>query len=209
MIKRNAFPFVCAVLLACVAGVAQADPVAQADSVAQADPSATVILVAKPELRADPVFGSTILVVTSIGGDQHAGFIINHPTSVTLGKMFPENGPSQKVVDPIYLGGPVDADVIFALVRGSESPGKGSFQLLPGIFAAISGNTVDHVIASDPEDARFLAGLVVWKPGELQDEIKRGLWYVLEPDPALVLPRRTEGLWEELARRSKIAADAI
>jgi putative transcriptional regulator len=198
MLKRNAVPIAFAVLLACFAGLAQAGEHSQAQ-----------ILVAKPALGADPVFGSTILVAIPIGGDQHAGFIVNRPTSVTLGSVFPGNGPSQKVVDPIYLGGPVDSDEIFALVQGSESPGKGSIELLPGIFAAISGNTVDRVIASDPEDARFLAGLVVWKPGELQDEIKQGLWYVLEPDPALVLPRRTEGLWEELARRSKIAADAI
>ena len=197
MSKRNVLPVVLAVLLACFGGLAKAQP------------SGTMVLVAKPELRADPVFGSTILVVTAIGGEQHAGFIVNRPTSVTLGSVFPENGPSQKVVDPIYLGGPVDSDVIFALVRGSESPGKGSIQLLPGIFVAISANTVGRVIASDPERARFLAGLVVWKPGELQEEIKRGLWYVLEPDPALVLPGRTEGLWEELARSSKIAAEAI
>ena len=197
MSKKRLVPVAVAVLLACFAGLAQA-----------ADLSKTVILVAKPELRADPIFGSAILVATSIGGEQHAGFIVNHPTSVTLASVFPGDGPAQKVVDPIYLGGPVDSDVIFALVR-SESPGQGSIQLMPGVFAALNGKAVDRAIASDPERARFLAGLVVWKPGELQEEIKQGLWYVLEPDPALVLPSSTDGLWEELARRSKIADEAI
>jgi putative transcriptional regulator len=198
MMKRNAVPIAFALLLACFAPLAQA-----------ADLSRTVILVAKPELRADPVFGSSILVVTSIGGEQHAGFIVNRPTSVTLGSVFPGDGPAQKVVDPIYLGGPVDSDVIFALVQGSNGPGKGSIQLMPGVFAALNSQAVDRLIASDPERTRFLAGLVVWKPGELNEEIKQGMWYVLEADPALVLPASTEGLWEELARRSKIAAEAI
>lgn len=198
MSQKRFVPVAIAALLACFAGLAQS-----------ADLSKTVILVAKPELRADPVFGSAILVATSIGGEQHAGFIVNRPTSVTLGSVFPGDGPAQKVVDPIYLGGPVDADVVFALVQRSESPGKGSIQLMPGVFAALNGKAVDRVIASDPENTRFLAGLVVWKPSELEEEIKQGLWYVLEPDPALVLPRSTEGLWEELARRSKIAAEAI
>jgi len=196
--KRNVLPILAAVLLGCFAGLAQ-----------PADLSKTVMLVAKPELRADPVFGSAILVVTSIGGEQHAGFIVNRPTSVTLGSVFPDNGPSQKVLDPIYLGGPVDSDVIFALVQRSESPGKGSIQLMPGVFAALNGNAVDRAIVSDPERTRFLAGMVVWKPGELREEITQGLWYVLEPDPALVLPRSTEGLWETLARRLKIADEAI
>jgi putative transcriptional regulator len=198
MSRRNVLPIVAAFFLACFAGLAQA-----------ADLSRTVILVAKPELRADPIFGSAILVVTSIGGEQHAGFIVNHPTSVTLGSVFPEDGPAQKVVNPIYVGGPVDSEVIFALVQGGEGPGKGSIQLMPGVFAALNSQAVDRAIAADPERTRFLAGLVVWKPGELRDEIKQGLWYVLEADPALILPASTEGLWEELARRSKIAAEAI
>jgi len=198
MSRRNVLPIVAAFFLACLAGFAQA-----------ADLSRTVILVAKPELRADPIFGSAILVVTSIGGEQHAGFIVNHPTSVTLGSVFPEDGPAQKVVNPIYVGGPVDSEVIFALVQGGEGPGKGSIQLMPGVFAALNSQAVDRAIAADPERTRFLAGLVVWKPGELRDEIKQGLWYVLEADPALILPASTEGLWEELARRSKIAAEAI
>jgi len=196
--KKTVLPLVLAVVLGCLAGLAQ-----------PADLSRTVILVAKPELRADPLFGSAILVATSIGGERHAGLIVNRPTSVTLGSIFPGDGPSRKVVDPIYLGGPVDSDVMFALVGRSESPGKGSIQLLPGIFLALNGSAVDRVIASDPERTRVLAGMVVWQPRELHDEIKQGLWYVLEPDPALVLPKSPEGLWEELARRSKIAADAI
>ena len=113
------------------------------------------------------------------------------------------------MVDPIYLGGPVDSEVIFALESRSDSPGKGSIQLMPGLFAAINEKAVSRAMASDPEHARFLAGLVVWKPGELEQEIKQGLWYVLEPDPSVVLRKSTDGLWEELARRSKIAAEAI
>jgi putative transcriptional regulator len=186
-----------AVLAACFAGPARADP------------ATTVVLVAKPELRADPVFGSAILVATSIGGEQHIGFIVNRPTQVTAGSVFPQDKPAQKVADPIYLGGPVDTDVIFALVQRSDGVGKGSFQLAPGVYAAINGEAVDRAIAADPEHTRLLAGLVVWKPGELQEEIRQGLWYVLDADPALVVPGSTEGLWEELARRSKISADAI
>jgi putative transcriptional regulator len=187
-----------ALVMACSAGLAQA-----------ADLSRTLILVAKPELRADPVFGASILVVTWIGGDQHLGFIVNRPTAVSAGSMFPGDGAAQKLVDPIYLGGPVSSEAVFALVRGNQSPGKGSMQLVPGVFLAISEQAVDRAVASDPARTRLLAGLVAWKPGELEQEIKRGYWYVLEPEASLVLPNSTDGLWEELARRSKIAAEAI
>jgi putative transcriptional regulator len=173
-----------------------------------ADLSEAVILVAKPELR-DNVYGATILIATPLGRDQHMGFIINRPTQFTLGKMFPDHGPSQKVADPVYLGGPFNTQLIFALVQRPESPGGTSIELMPGLYAAFDGATVDGIIESQPEQARFVAGLVAWQPGELQEEIKRGLWYVLEPDAAMVMRKPTEGLWEELVRRSQRAANAI
>src|SRR5882672_12185376 len=57
-----------------------------------------VILVAKPALR-DQLYGASILIAKPIGNDRHIGFIVNRPTPVTLGKLFPEHGPSQKVID--------------------------------------------------------------------------------------------------------------
>lgn len=164
-----------------------------------ADLSGPHILVAKPELR-DELFGATILVVRPLGGDQHLGFIVNRPTGVTLGKAFPEHGPSQKVADPVYLGGPYDAQVIFALVQRPDSPGGNSLEVLPGLFAAFDGPTVDRIIESESDHARFVAGLVIWRAGELRSQIERGAWYVLEPDAALAM-RKPNGLWEELVRR--------
>jgi len=49
----------------------------------------------------------------------------------------------------------------------------------------------------------------VWRPGELDDELKRGAWYTLAPEADFVLRRKTEGLWEELVERARIRSDAI
>src|SRR4029453_7416212 len=101
------------------------------------DLSKSMILVARPEL-ADQLYGSTILVVTPMGGEQHAGFIVNRPTNMTLGQVFPQDGPSQKVVDPVYVGGPLSPQVVFALVERKQSPGGQSFELTPGLYAAVN-----------------------------------------------------------------------
>ena len=84
-----------------------------------------MILVATPELR-DQIFSSSILIVTPIGNRQHIGFIINRPTPVKLSEMFPDHAPSRKVVQPIYLGGPVNVEALFALVlRQGRTSGSG------------------------------------------------------------------------------------
>ena len=172
------------------------------------DLSESMILVAKPEL-VDPLFGSTILVVVPVGGDQHAGFIVNRPTDVTLGQLFPEDGPSRKVVDPIYLGGPLSPQVIFALVERKQSPGGRSFELMPGLYAAVDEETVDRIIRTESDHARFVAGLVVWRHGELRAEIERGAWYVLPPAAHLALRKPSQGLWDELVRLSQLRANSI
>jgi putative transcriptional regulator len=174
---------------------------------AAADLSKPVILVAKPELR-DELYGSTIIVVAPLGGDEHVGFIVNRSTEIKLGNLFPEDGPSQKVADPVYLGGPYGPQAIFALVQRAESPGGKSFEVIPGLFAAFDRAVIDRIIQSEPERAKFVSGLVAWQPGELDSEVEKGAWYVLEPDAALVM-RKPDGLWEELVGRSQRRDKAI
>lgn len=174
---------------------------------AAADISEGVILVAKRQLR-DRMYGATILVARPIGNDQHIGFIVNRPTKVTLGQLFPQHAPSRKVPDPVYLGGPINAKSIFALVHTSKHPGGRSVQLMPGMFAVIDGKLVDDVIERDAGKARFVAGLVGWRAGELRDEVRRGAWFVLDADPKIVL-RKPEGLWEELVGRAELRANGI
>jgi putative transcriptional regulator len=172
------------------------------------EPSRTVILVAKRQLT-DPFYRSTVLVVRPMGGDQHIGFILNRPTKMTLGQLFPEHAPSQIVRDPVYVGGPSNTSVIFAIVNRHDSPGGKSLQLMPDVFMVFEGATVDRIIEKEAKQARFVAGLVAWQPGELRDEIKRGAWYVLEADQALITRKTTDGLWEELVRRAEFQANAI
>jgi putative transcriptional regulator len=51
-------------------------------------------------------------------------------------------------------------------------------------------------------------GYVAWRPGELRQEIDRGLWYVLDADPDLVFRKDPASLWEELLRRARAVTAA-
>jgi putative transcriptional regulator len=189
-------------LLVLAAAFSWATPAAGADLSAD-----SVILVAKRQLR-DKMYGATILVARPIGNDQHIGFIVNRPSKVTLGQLFPRHAPSRKVPDPVYVGGPISAESIFALVQTRKHPGGRSVELMPGMYAVFDGKIVDEVIEHEAGKARFVAGLVGWRAGELRDEISRGAWFVLEPDPKVVL-RKPEGLWEEMVRRAEQLANSI
>jgi len=198
--ERFPITFLVAVLLAVAVGWLQP---AQA-----ADPSEPVLLVAKRQLI-DPVYRATVLLARPIGDDRHVGVILNRPSKLTLGQLFPEHKPSQAVTDPVYVGGPMNTTVIFALVGRHDGIAGKSLQLMPDVYMVFEGAAVDRIIEQDAARARYLAGLVTWQPGELRDEIKRGAWYALEPDPAVVMRKSTDGLWEEMLRRAEMAANGI
>ena len=195
---NSRFLILAAVFLACIA----VSPLTRSEGVDD-----TTILVAKRQLR-DQLYGNTILIVKPLGEDRHVGFIINKPTQMTLGKLFPGHGPSQKVVDPVYLGGPFNSQVIFALVQRPDSPGGRSVRIAQDLYLAVDSQIVDRIIETEPQHARFFAGMVLWKPGELSDEMKKGLWYTLDARSELVL-KKADGLWEELVGRSERKANTI
>jgi len=151
----------------------------------------------------------TVILSVPIDGDRHFGIIVNRPSKRTLAVLFPGHAPSKKVTEPVFFGGPMSQRAIFALVRRAETPGRGALRVMDGLFLAITSNTVDRIIEQMPRQARFYAGDVIWRPGELNDELGNGYWHVMDADPDLLFRKDTQALWDELSRLARaLRADA-
>lgn len=167
-----------------------------------------ILLVAHPAFR-DLEYRQTVLLAAPAPNGGHVGVIINRPTRRSLGSLFPEHEPSKKVVDPVYYGGPFSRGALVALVRSDHAPGPGTVLLMKNLYLAFRANTIDQVIETTPNEARYFVGYVGWRPGELRSELDRGLWSVLDASLDTVFRKDTEGLWEELLQQTKrIRADA-
>src|SRR5690242_14387454 len=161
-----------------------------------------MILVAHPAFR-DLEYRQTVLIAAPAPNGGHVGVILNRPTKRSLGSLFPEHEPSKKVIEPVYYGGPFSRGALVALVHAHDSPGPGAVPLMKDLYLAFRANTIDHVIETTPNDARYYVGYVGWRPGELKSEIDRGLWTVVNADLEMVFRKDTDGLWEELLQSSK------
>jgi putative transcriptional regulator len=175
--------------------------VACAPAVAQGQDEA-IILVAHPAFR-DLEYRQTVLIAAPAPNGGHVGVILNRPTRRSLGSLFPEHEPSKKVADPVYYGGPFSRGALVALVRADSAPGTGSVLLMKNLYLAFRANTIDHVIETRPNEARYFVGYVGWRPGELKAEIDRGLWTVTGAELETIFRKDTEGLWEELLQQSR------
>jgi putative transcriptional regulator len=142
-------------------------------------------------------YRETVLFAARLPSGYHIGFILNRPTPAKLGTLFPEHAPSRKVVDPVYFGGPVLPEALFAVARRTPEGGQ-TIPLMPGLVLAQDSATVDRVIEMMPNDARYFAGFVLWQPGELDDEVRAGAWEVRPADPSAVFNADPERLWRDL-----------
>jgi putative transcriptional regulator len=169
---------------------------------ARAQEDAAVLLIAHPMFR-DLEYRRTVLIAAPTPNGGHVGVILNRPTRRSLASLFPEHEPSRKVIDPVYYGGPFSSSALVALVRADVAPGDGAVRLMEHLYMAFRATTIDRIIESTPNAARYYIGYVGWLPGELRNEIDRGLWSVIGADLDEVFRENTEGMWEELLEQSR------
>ena len=167
-----------------------------------------ILLVAHPGFR-DRDYHQTVLLAAPGPNGGHVGVILNKPTRRSLGSLFPEHEASKKVQEPVFYGGPFSRTALVALVRADNTPGAGSVLLMRNLYLAFRANTIDHVIETTPNEARYFVGYVGWRPGELKSEIDRGLWSVMNAEVDTIFRKDTDSLWEELHQLTRrIRAEA-
>ncbi len=165
-------------------------------------PEKALLLVATPALM-DPEYRQSVLLAVPAQHGGHIGIIINKPTQHKLATLFPDQEASKKVTEPVFFGGPFSTNALIAAVQGPSSPGPGSLGLMEDVFLAIHVQTIDQIIEKRPNTARYYLGYVAWRPGELREEIKRGLWTVRDADSSTVFRKDVSTLWAELSKAAR------
>ncbi|MCC7549256.1 MAG: YqgE/AlgH family protein [Burkholderiales bacterium] len=160
-----------------------------------------LILVAVPQLGG--FYHHSVVVAVPIEGKRHVGFIINRPTEVSMGRLFPGHDASRKVSSPIFLGGPEMVNSVFAMLKADDSPGGKSFAVMPGVQVVAEARSIDRIIEQTPDAARYYAGFVAWQPGELELELERGFWFTMPAQADLMFRHDVGSMWQELLERSR------
>lgn len=166
------------------------------------------LLVATPELD-DPNFRETVVYMVHHDHDGAMGLVINRvlgtgPLDRMLeGLGIAPNGES-KLELRVHYGGPVEPSRVFML----HSPDYHAADTLD--VSDIAALTVSPGILEDmaagrgPERSLFALGYAGWGPGQLENELAAGAWFVVEPDEALLFDEETETKWRRAFDRRGI-----
>ncbi|MDB5858916.1 MAG: hypothetical protein JWQ76_2605 [Ramlibacter sp.] len=181
------------VLLAGFAGAARAADASQA-----ADLSQAVLLVASDN-QVNSVYEKAVVLAAPLPDGGHVGIIINRPIGVKLETLFPDQPSTHNVREQVYLGGPVQPTALLALTSQPPAGDSSYLALMPGLVAVLDAESVDRIIETTPNDARYFLGFIFWGQDKLADEIGNGDWVVRPADARSVLPTSTSDLWQFLS----------
>jgi putative transcriptional regulator len=142
---------------------------------------------------------AVILLADHTSGQGSYGFILNKPTEHKIAEIN-ASGVLPEQLNPctLYLGGDVNKDHVSVLHNVSDV--EDSREIVPGVFlGGIKGlgrkMENGEITASE---VKIMVGMAGWGPGQLQEEVARGVWVVASASKHVVLSASAAGAGQEL-----------
>ncbi|GAA1518315.1 YqgE/AlgH family protein [Streptomyces synnematoformans] len=169
------------------------------------------LLVATPALT-DPNFTRTVVLLLDHDEEGSLGVVLNRPTPVGVGDVLRDWADLAGDPGVVFQGGPVSLDSALGLAvvpgdQAGDGPGGGAGPLgwrrVHGAIGLVDLDAPPELLAAELGTLRIFAGYAGWGPGQLEEELDDGAWYVVESEPGDVSSPAPEGLWRAVLRRQR------
>lgn len=161
------------------------------------------LLVASPTVAGD-VFQRSVVLVLHHDEDGAQGVILNRPLEAAVDSVLP--GWESVVTSPptLFQGGPValDSAVGVVTVPGDDTDTMGVHRLF-GRLGLVDLDAPPPVVAAEVAGMRIFAGYAGWGPDQLESEIRRGDWFVVDAEPRDAFTDDPATLWERVLQRQR------
>lgn len=190
-----------AAFVICAYTIAFASPAAGFNSKKDVPLKQGVFLVAKPELI-DPNFIHAVILITAYGKNGASGLIINRPTEITIQQAIPDIKEPKNASSNIYFGGPVNRNNLFVLFTSDKKPDNAQ-NAIGKIYFSGSKEVILSLLQKEDkkEKKRIYAGYAGWMPGQLEFEIRRGSWKIVEASEEMVFSDFPENIWPSIFKK--------
>lgn len=161
------------------------------------------LLVATPSVEGD-VFHRSVILVLHHDADGAQGVVLNRPLSAPVDAVLPGWQAVVTAPDVIFQGGPVSTAAALGLVT---VPGEGEepmgIRRLFGSIGLVDLDVPTPVVAAELGGMRIFAGYAGWGEGQLESELRRGDWYVVDAEVGDVFTPDPDSLWRAVLRRQR------
>lgn len=159
------------------------------------------LLVAAPALK-DPNFDRTVVLLVAHEPGGALGVVLNRATEIPVSEVL--GGWGTLAPDPAVLfeGGPVQPESAICLARMRTGARKVSgFHPVAGAIGTVDLSGDPDSLRETITGIRVFAGYSGWSPGQLEEEINTGSWFVFDALPGDAFVPRPDDLWPMVLRR--------
>ena len=168
------------------------------------DLSAGKLLVASRGLT-DPNFAKTVILLVHYGAEGVVGLMLNRRTDVPLSRALERLKAAKDRSDPIYLGGPVDTPMVFALF---QSPAKveGAEHIFGEVYLISTKPLLEQTVSKQPDPRAFhvYLGYAGWNTSQLRKEVELGAWFIFQGDTKTIFDSQPDSLWPRMIEKTEL-----
>lgn len=165
------------------------------------EPRKGCLLLAQP-LLPDSIFSRTAILICEHNSKETFGLILNKSTGFRFETDETETEIRPSSLVKVFDGGPVGPENLF-IIHNQDHLAHEESEIIPGLFF---GGIYDEFFESVNEgllgenDYKTFLGYTGWAPGQLEEEIAEGTWFVKETNVEEVLQTYSKNDWKDLMR---------
>lgn len=166
------------------------------------EPEPGMLLVSAPGMIS-PEFARTVVLVLEHDADHTLGVVLNRRSEVAVANVM-DAGWAELAAKPqaVHIGGPVSPESAVGLgVTAAGAPENPYLNRLANRLVLVDLNASPLEVSELLDGIRIFAGYAEWAPGQLDDEILRGDWFVTPALPSDVVAPAGADLWGDVMRR--------
>jgi putative transcriptional regulator len=159
-------------------------------------------LVAAPILR-DPNFAGTVVLMVEHSEQGALGFVVNRVATAGLRKVLGQLGIGDTPVRhevPVMVGGPVSPQTGWIVFESQAKPDDRERDdvLMVTESLGVSASKqflIDAVKGDCPIRAMLVQGYAGWGPGQLETELRQGVWIPVDLDARVLFDTSADKRW--------------
>lgn len=161
------------------------------------------ILVA-PRGAPDPLFAESVILLVRYAPSDALGLMINRRSEVAISEALRSLGNAAKHPEPVFVGGPVELDTVFALARAPHRP-EGAAEVTGDVYFIAVKTSLEKALraGANPGALRVYLGYCGWGPRQLESEVRRGGWYIFNRGEDFAFDGNPATLWSRLVGKAE------
>ncbi len=152
-------------------------------------------LIAMPGLN-DPMFAGALIYVLDHSEEGATGLIVNRPMDVSENEVLDQFAKDQEhaqVANPVFTGGPVDAQRGFVLHAPGTQEWAHEIELTDKLHCTLSADILEAVAeGKDIGTHMVILGYSGWDAGQLEQEIADNAWLMAPATESILFETRAD-----------------